>query len=310
MISKFKELKSNLISTDIYIIIIVLINSGLTFTLFAKIQAPLLILSSNIGIVLLIAFSSTNKMSELLKSRLLLVKLLYIIPIIFIIYDQTQIFIRIINPKLFDDILIEWDHYIFGFNPTDAMEQLYHPLLTEYVQFSYMTFFLAPLVHCIEMYINKRFNEFNSVARLITFAFFFSYLLYYFMPAVGPRFTLYEFENLNSEIPGLWLADFFRYIINSGGGITDNSVPAALLVNRDCMPSGHTMMTLANLYLAWKHRSKLRFIFYIIGFSLIFSTVYLRYHYVVDLIAGAFFAAVAIYLEPKINRLINRKNSD
>lgn len=307
MTKVFKELKSNLVSTDIYIISIVLINFIFTIALFSKIQAPLLIITSNIGILAIIAFTSTNKFAEILKSRLLLVKLLYILPIVFIIYDQTQIFIRIINPHLYDNLLIQWDLYIFGFNPNDAIEILYNPWLTEFLQFSYMTFFLMPVAHCVEMYLSKRYDEFDSVARLIAFAFFFSYLLYYFMPAIGPRFTLYDFQNLSLEIPGVWLADTFRHIINSGGGIINNAINPALLVNRDCMPSGHTMMTIANLYLAWKNRSKLRFLFYILGVSLIFSTVYLRYHYVIDLFAGAFFAIVAIFLEPKVNKLIKGK---
>lgn len=308
MTNVYKELKNNIISTDVYIISIVLINIILTLALFGKIQAPFLIIISNIGILLIITITSTNLIADLLKSKLLLVKLLYILPIIFIIYDQTQIFIRIINPHLFDDILIQWDYAIFGFNPTDAVEWLHNPWLTEYLQFSYMTFFLMPVAHCVEMYISKRFDEFDSIARTITFAFFLSYLLYYFMPAIGPRFTLYDFQNLSKEIPGVWLADTFRYIIDTGGGIINNAINPAILVNRDCMPSGHTMMTIANIYLAWKYHSKLRFVFYILGASLIFSTIYLRYHYVVDLFAGAFFALVAIYLEPKVNKLINRKD--
>ena len=73
------------------------------------------------------------------------------------------------------------------------------------------------------------------------------------------------------------------------------------------MPSGHTMMTLMNMILAFRFRSKLRWVFLIMGCSLIFSTIYLRYHYVVDVIAGIVLALVALGLESWIHTFLRSK---
>ncbi len=124
------------------------------------------------------------------------------------------------------------------------------------------------------------------------------------MPAIGPRFTLYEFSELNAHIPGVFITDFLRDFINSGGGIPADSLNPAMDVNRDCMPSGHTMMTLLNIILAFRFRSKLRYAFLIIGSGLIISTLYLRYHYGVDVIAGIGCALISLYLEPFIRSKI------
>ncbi len=229
------------------------------------------------------------------------VRYLYVIPLIFYIYTQTQIYVRTVNPNDLDWLLIKWDVALFGGNPADFLEKFATPWLTEFLQFSYMMFFVMPVAVSLELYIKKDAKDYVAFTRVIAFGFFFSYLLYFFIPAVGPRFTLYDFNLLNTELPGVFLTDFMRELVNVGGGIK-HSVPLAPIdaVNRDCMPSGHTMITIINIWLSFKNRSSFRWLIAFIGTSLIVATVYLRYHYVVDLIAGAFFAILVIWLEPKI----------
>ncbi len=55
---------------------------------------------------------------------------------------------------------------------------------------------------------------------------------------------------------------------------------------RDCMPSGHTQIALTVLYLAHRYEKVIFYLFFPIVCGLVLSTVYLRYHYVIDLIAG------------------------
>jgi membrane-associated phospholipid phosphatase len=56
---------------------------------------------------------------------------------------------------------------------------------------------------------------------------------------------------------------------------------------RDCFPSGHTEIPLLTLWLARRYRRKLFLVYLPITAAMIFSTVYLRFHYVVDVLAGA-----------------------
>jgi membrane-associated phospholipid phosphatase len=55
------------------------------------------------------------------------------------------------------------------------------------------------------------------------------------------------------------------------------------------------MLTLITIYLSVKLKSRSRFWLVPIGCLLIFSTVYLRYHYVIDLIGGFLFAAFSLW---------------
>ncbi len=228
----------------------------------------------------------------------------YLLIFVYFIYNQTNTYITLINPNLYDELLIKIDRVICGTDPTYFTFRFANPYLTEFLQFCYMTFFFMPIIHGIELHIRKKEIEFDTLLRNILFGFYLSYLLYFFLPAVGPRFTLHDFSTLSNELPGLFLTEFFRSVVNTGGGIISAAIPPEIQVHRDCMPSGHTMMTLINIYLSFKFKSKLRYVFLIIGSGLIFATVYLRYHYVIDIIAGAVF----FYISIKSEKFISKKS--
>ncbi|MDP4116314.1 MAG: phosphatase PAP2 family protein, partial [Bacteroidota bacterium] len=59
--------------------------------------------------------------------------------------------------------------------------------------------------------------------------------------------------------------------------------------------SGHTMLTLITMYLAIRLKSRSRYFIVPVGTMLIFATVYLRYHYVIDLIGGAAFMMFSLW---------------
>lgn len=228
----------------------------------------------------------------------------YIIPVIYLMYDQVHAFVRIVNPRDFDSLLIEADRWIFGADPTVWFSQFSTPVLTEYLQICYFLFYLLPIMQAIELWKAKRIEELDVFARTMAFCYFISYVAYFIMPAIGPRFTLHDFALLDDEQPGLFLTSTLREAVNTGGGLAKGVADPASMVNRDCMPSGHTMMTLVNIILSFRNKSKFRWFFVVIGGSLIFSTVYLRYHYVVDVMVGAVLAVITMPLEPYVNQWV------
>jgi len=68
------------------------------------------------------------------------------------------------------------------------------------------------------------------------------------------------------------------------------------------MPSGHTQIVLMVLFLARRHEKTIFYLFLPVVCCLILSTVYLRYHYVIDLIAGAALAIGCILIAPWLYR--------
>jgi membrane-associated phospholipid phosphatase len=152
----------------------------------------------------------------------------------------------------------------------------------------------------IELYLKKENRKFSFSIFTITYGFVLSYLGYLAFPAVGPRFTLHDFYAMNSDLPGLWLTNTLRDLINAGESITKGTANAIAVAQRDVFPSGHTEMTLISIYLASKYKLKSRHFIYFFGMLLILSTVYLRYHYVIDVLGGIVFMWLTLWSAPKL----------
>ena len=228
-------------------------------------------------------------------------------PIIYLIYFETHWVIGPIHLGwLADDGLIAIDRALFGGNPIAWFGRLAHPWLTEIAQVAYTLFYPLVIAVGVELYARRSKAGFYLFDFACAFGFFVSYLGYLLVPAVGPRFTLYDFASIERDLPGVLLTPALREFVNLGGLVpTGVSKGVALgLAHRDVFPSGHTLMTLVSIWWSWHFRLRVRGAVTGVGTILIFATVYLRYHYVIDVLAGAAVAGVCIWLTPAAYRLV------
>lgn len=305
------KIKENLIIIDFYTISQLLIYTFLAVILFNHIPKSFNLILINIFIIfsILTLVVLSGKLNG--NKWFLVFRRIYVIPIVLFLFDQVQNYIKIINPHDYDHILLAWDYEIFGVNPTEWIYQFSNPIFTEILQISYASYFIMPIILGLELHF-KNNDSFNKFAGYLLFSYYSSYLLYFIMPAIGPRFVLHDFESINLELPGLFLTDYIRFIINSGENIPIDILKGlsdlnpAFFVNRDCMPSGHTLVTTINLICAFKFKSRFKWIFLILTILLIISTVYLRYHYVVDIFAGLILVALIFLFEPYIRNALNK----
>lgn len=216
-------------------------------------------------------------------------------PILIIATNFTELHyvIHNVNPIDWDNALIQLDYYLFGVHPTIWIEKWAHPLLTEYLQFIYTTFYFLPIVLAIILYCKKEYAKFDYFIFVIVFGYYAFYIGYFLVPAVGPRFTLDHLQN--EPLNGVWISEELRHILDR----LENT-------QRDAFPSGHTEITLLTMLYAWRYSKAYFWVMLIIGTSLIFSTVYLRYHYVIDLIAGILLFILVEALAPKLYNILNR----
>ncbi len=218
----------------------------------------------------------------------------YVLPLVFFTFKEINIIIRIIHSVDYDWLLIAADRFLIGKVPSKVLINIANPILTEILQISYYSFFFLPIILALEMQIKKRPQELSFAIFTIIYGFLLSYIGYLFLPAVGPRFTLHNFAQTNKELPGLFLTNIIREIINSGEGIPSGTLNPMQVVQRDVFPSGHTQMTLLVMYLSVRYKSKFKIPLIIVGSLLIFATLYLRYHYFVDLLGGLAFMLFTI----------------
>ncbi len=242
-----------------------------------------------------------NRVAYILRS-------FYILPVGYLMYAQVHNYIPLVNPVNYDSVLAAWDRALFNVNPTEWISQFSTPILTEYFQIWYNVFQLLLVVPALALFRRNRTSEFRIYAMTIMLGFYVSYLLYFVMPAIGPRFEVHDFYSISTELPGLWLTEPLRAFINAGNNIPMNMVDPYEFVNRDCMPSGHTMMSVLGILMVWRYRIKWRWLVTVGAVSIIISTVYLRYHYVVDLMAGTALALIVFYLHVPIANWWKKRN--
>jgi membrane-associated phospholipid phosphatase len=231
----------------------------------------------------------------------------YVAPLFYLPYRESCYLVNAIRSgQRFDALLIAADRWLFGTDPVRWMDRFANPALTEVLQIAYTSFYPLFLVVGYELYRRRDRAAFHNFVFVCLYGFALSYLGYFIAPAGGPRFTLYSFAATESELPGLWLTHGLRTFVNGGEAIGPGGETSAASAACDVFPSGHTMMTLVVIWYAWKHRLRLRPFVSVLGSLLICATLYLRYHYAVDLLAGALFAIMAILTWQAVHGLIER----
>jgi len=199
------------------------------------------------------------------------------------IFDSLEHLVHAINPQDIDPLLIRLDYLLFGGHPTVMMEQVMTPLVTDLLQLAYASYYFLPITLGAVLLIKRDDAAFDRSLFLIMFCFYLSYAGYLLFPALGPRFTLNHLQQ--TDLRGLFVAGPVQELLNRLEGI-----------KRDAFPSGHTGIALTVLVLSRRFEKKLFLLFLPCVAALVFSTVYLRYHYVVDVLAGAVLTALTLLM--------------
>ncbi|MBE0645939.1 MAG: phosphatase PAP2 family protein [Bacteroidetes bacterium] len=226
----------------------------------------------------------------------------YMMALIPIAFKQMYLLVPAIHPVDFDAALMAIDRALFGCDVTVWIHQFAQPWLTEVLQMAYASYYLLPFILVVDFFLKKRMKAFKSVFMLVMLGFYLSYIGYVAVPAIGPRFTQHDFANTDADLPGLLVTSALRVYTNSGESIPPGTAYPAADVQRDVFPSGHTEVTLLVMLLAFRYRARTRWYLTVVGTLLVLATVYLRYHYVIDLIGGAVFAWLTLEVGPIIDR--------
>ncbi len=309
MCLKIKELLKTLNAANLAVILFLQFINLISIIYYDRIPAWAAILIVNIITTAIILFiSSQSKKSDSKFYRYF--NYWYLPVLIMIIFKELFFIVDPVQGIIFDKYLIEADRFIFGGNPADFLYHIANPVLTELLQIAYVSYYFLPIILGYELYKENRKIELEYLMFLVMFGFFLSYFGYLGFPAVGPRFTIFNFSNLDKDLPGLFLTHFLRDYINSGEGITPHTLYPIKIVERDAFPSGHTDITLLVSYLAFVFNAKTKKFILPIGFLIIFATVYLRYHYVADLIAGTIFMIFTAWSGYYLFNAWQRKRND
>jgi membrane-associated phospholipid phosphatase len=213
-----------------------------------------------------------------------------------LIYTNLHDTIGFVNPHDVHYWLIALDDLMFGVQPCVWAERFITPARTEVMQFLYLNFFwIAPSTSLI-LLLQRRWPRFRAATLGVIVCFYIGYALYVLFPAAPPRLVL--------------VYEFTRNLRGYPMGFSTLSAQAFALLpvdSRAAFPSLHTAVSLVALIHAWRHVRVWFWILLPFVLGLWASTVYLRHHYVVDLIAGWLLAPVAVWIAPRLDAWWSRR---
>jgi len=172
-----------------------------------------------------------------------------------------------------DAELLAIDRALFGATPGALLEPWVSPWLNDAMSASYF-FYVVYFQIVVVASLFRPSRELHRLVRPLYLTFLIGMLGYYLVPARGPRYV-YPAMFASSVEQGSWITTLNQLVVSSGSS------------KFDVFPSLH----LAIGWTLWLHdrrHSRTRaWIALPWGIGLSISTVYLRYHYGIDLVAGA-----------------------
>jgi len=213
----------------------------------------------------------------------------YPLPYVIACYKEMSLIIPAVRGTGADAALAALEQALWGVQPTVWLERWLNPLAVEVLQTVYFGFVPMVLSVCVLLWRRRRFEDFRYYGFAVALGFVASYVGYLAVPVRGPRFF----------IARLYTREVHGWILHQ---------PLSRLLDQiesyhfDCFPSGHTALMIVA---CWGARMVSRnwfrvMVLYTLG--VVSATVYLRYHYTVDLLAGAVLAGLLLVATPHLYR--------
>ncbi len=272
------EKRNKLLDIDLVLLWFLALLTALTLAFFQEIPRSGALLALYLSCFALVGMFSFGFSHWSLQTHLIL-RAIFVGPFVLLIFSSLGFLIHYISVDDRHWYLLIWDRRIFGGDPVRQIHEFGEPWLTDVLQVAYASYYFLPMLLGAVLIRQKRWLELQSVLFLISVGFFLSYLGYFLCPAKSP----------NEILPGLW---------QDGSVIADSLARwtrQSEILKRDAFPSGHTEITLLTLFLAWKFHRKVFWAILPLGLGLFVATVYLGYHYLVDVVAGGVLALAVLY---------------
>jgi membrane-associated phospholipid phosphatase len=208
------------------------------------------------------------------------------------VYTNLHDTVRYVNTHDIHVYLSAIEEWIFGGQPVLWAEAYITPARTEFFNAFYANFYLvAPSVVLI-LWFNGRRDEARTALLGIIVCFYTGYVLYVLLPAAPPRLYYGSLGLFHVTLRGGPITNFQEYLI---GMMPNHAARAAF-------PSLHSAVSCLSLYYAWKYCRWYFPILLLFVIVLLASTVYLRHHWVVDLLAGMLLVPWTVWLAPRYER--------
>jgi membrane-associated phospholipid phosphatase len=211
----------------------------------------------------------------------------YLYPMFFfmLMYEQTGKINHILFPGFLDSCFRQVEGQIFGMQPAVVFAQRFpQRWLAEYMHCAYFSYYLLFMALGVFLYLRRSRAAFFDYMLSLCGTAYFCFLIYVFLPVRGA--VTYELGDAPGNGPFTSVMGvIYRYFEVEGAAF----------------PSSHVAVAAVVLYYTIRYARPATWIVGPLVISLMAATVYCRYHYTIDVLAGLATAALLIPLWRAVN---------
>ena len=203
----------------------------------------------------------------------------YPLPLYIFFFEELQGLVHAIFPGWFDRWLIAFDYGFAQVHPSAWLARFANPALNDAMQFCYMTYFLFLVLLPAILYFSRERGAFWSVMTATAMAHYTVYVIALLFPIESPYFAL---ASLNT-----------KPLVGGPFTATIELVEHFGRVHGAAFPSAHVAGSMVAIWAAARYRRGLFWACLPFFAGMCVATVYGRYHYVADVLAGIVVGSVA-----------------
>jgi len=197
-----------------------------------------------------------------------------------LLYKEVQLLAAVIGDWRLTTAIPAWESALFAGQPSLYLsERLAFVPLSEYLHFCYLSYVIVIPSVSAYWYISGRRAAFGELLLMLSTVLLGSYLFFILLPVDSPY---YLSQRLGPPLSGHFFFDLVHQISARGGA------------RGGAFPSAHVSGAVVVCLVAWRHQRRLAYLIIPLTVSLIIGTVYGRFHYVLDTLAGAALAIVVV----------------
>lgn len=213
---------------------------------------------------------------------------------VFLSYFQLREILPGVSSRALDAEIYAFDLKAFGVEPALAWDRFVTPQTTEWFAFFYFSYFFILTIHIVPFLLfvrNARLLDEFALGVFVVFCT--AHTVYMLVPGFGPY--AYLESAFNHRLEGGLFWKLVVDTVNAGGA------------QKDIFPSLHTAAPTFFAIYSFRHRNVMPFKYTwpIVGFfaiQIIGATMFLRWHYLIDICAGLTLASAANWIAWAVTR--------
>ena len=239
-----------------------------------------LLIRLGIGLFIVSVIFLKEKFTE--NQIVLFVRNIYPIFFLGFFYTETNDMNNIIFPVDLDYYFYQAEQYLWHCQPSIIFgEKINQAWFNELMNMCYFSYYILIISVCSALYFKRKQLAPKSIF-IVVFSFYLYYVIFDVLPVSGPQFYL-------KDVPTASIPQYFFGRIMEGI-LTDMEQPTG------AFPSSHVGVAVILSILSFKHLKKMFFAIAFFSIGICFATVYIKAHYLIDVLAGLISAPIFVYV--------------